>query len=291
MTQIKSKLLFFVLCLVILLSCTSCKDKIKTKTETFHDMTFTHDTTWKVEKKGINQDEYSLQKDDVNIDFHYKNSSTFINPDSEFDTNISLIQDFDNFKILTPSHLVKEKDNNYYECTYQFGVEDYITCITQWCFAKDYEAYQIIYTGEISSYKKYLDDARDILSSVKIASSNITHSSEALKKLVGEYDGSESGYLIIHDDYTYEWYQDASFDKNNVHSGTLKCDTQVKGLEIEEGKGYYLALIPDKFIINGKEGENKARQLDFGLVFNTDNKSIRFINMSNKDVYKFVKKK
>lgn len=278
-------LIFFTLTMT-----TACNIQNKEKKETFHTLTILHNSSWEFESDDTSTRSCKLRKDDAMIEVDYKEAAIFSNPYDEFNRTTSFVKDFSNFKIITKPHHVTENDSDYYECVYQFGVQDSLNYISQWFIRDEYISYEITYSGHKESYDKYLEEAKHILTKMSIESKKEVSADVALDVVKGEYDGEESGYLILKDDFTYEWYKDSSLDKSNVHTGSFKCDNKVKALDVKEDEGYYLAITPEQFIQNSEKVDSAANQLNFGLIFNTDN-SVRFIDLNTNKLYKFKKLK
>lgn len=178
---------------------------------------------------------------------------------------------------------------------YEFGYsyKDGITIrkVYQRYYGKYYNAASISYSSTEGNYKSGYDEAMKMMSEVKITDvTNDVNEAKAHEFLVGEWDLAASGYLVIKDDSTYEWYKDSTKDKNNMHYGTFGCDIENATLELKEGDGVYLVLFPEVLTINGVAEEPTSYKSDYIISFDKKgSEGYQMVNMSSYKLYTMIK--
>lgn len=187
---------------------------------------------------------------------------------------------------------VNVNDDVWYECSYKTGQGDDAQYSLQRTYGNKYSAYTFTYTGLKEDFEAYKSNAMTILDSCIMNVPDITAGEkEAKKELIGELDAGQYGYLELKEDGTYYWYSSSSKTMDNVHYGTYSCDNKIKSIDVKEGKnGYYLALFPSKYFVNGEEKDMGAYKIDFAISKNASkNADYQGINLTNYTIYDFVR--
>jgi hypothetical protein len=119
---------------------------------------------------------------------------------------------------------------------------------------------------------------------------NDANEAKAHSFLVGEWDVADSGYLVLKEDGTYEWYKDSSKDKGNMHYGTYGCDIENAVMSLKVGDGIYLALFPDGLTVNGSPEEMTTYKMDYIISFDQkEEEGYQMVNMSSYTLYTLTK--
>ncbi len=83
--------------------------------------------------------------------------------------------------------------------------------------ARDYEVYAKVYTAPEDAFYKDFAEANDILEGSYFDNTQLeADMAEAKRKLVGEWDCGDQGYLVFREDDTVSFYQDDSKDEDFV---------------------------------------------------------------------------
>ncbi|SES70860.1 hypothetical protein [[Clostridium] polysaccharolyticum] len=194
-------------------------------------------------------------------------------------------------KIIKDMKEIKVNGDIWYECSYQTGSGDDTQYYIQRTYGKNYYAYSISYMGVGDDFEAFKSNALTILDSCILDVPDNKGEQEAKKELIGELDAGSKGYLELRKDGTYYWYSDSSKSMDNVHYGTYACDNKIKAMNIAEGKnGYYLALFPSKYFVNGEESDMAAYKIEFAFSkAASKGADYQAINLLNYSVYDFVR--
>lgn len=202
----------------------------------------------------------------------------------------------ESFKVFLQPTKIDVKGNSWYEHGYELDDGTTNHKIYQRFYGEYYSAINIRYISNPENYDKNLQAAKELMSTVEIdLLSNKENEDKAKESLVGEWDLSNNGYLILNQDGTYEWYQDSSKDKNNYHFGTYGCDIESKELaffSFEEGEGFYLVLFLEDLIVNGETGGQMGYKSDFLISFDDiESDDYQMINLSSYRMYPMTRVK
>lgn len=194
-------------------------------------------------------------------------------------------------KMIQDMKKIKVNGDIWYECVYKTGKGDKTQYSLQRTYAKNYYAYTVTYTGLKDDFEAYKSNAMTILDSCIMSVPENSGEKEAKKELIGELDAGKYGYLELKNDGTYYWYSNSSKAMDNVHYGTYACDNKIKAMNVAEGKkGYYLALFPTKYFVNGEETDMGTYKIDLAISKETTSDAdYQGINLNNYTVYDFVR--
>lgn len=179
----------------------------------------------------------------------------------------------------------------WYEYGYSFIEGSYIRKVYSRFYGKYYNAASFSFSAPASSYDTGLTEALKIMSDTKMTDvTNEAKESEAKEFLVGEWEVKNSGYLVLKDDGTYEWYKDRSMDKNNMHHGTYGCDVENATLELKRGDGVYLVLFPEELTIDGTSEASSTPKIDYIISFDMQGlEGYQMVNMASYKLYTLIK--
>lgn len=222
--------------------------------------------------------------------------TTYQHPLEMIDVFETLRINNESFKVFLQPTQIDVKGSTWYEHGYELvdGTTNYK--VYQRFYGKYYNAINIKYVSNTENFDKSLQAAKELMSDVEIdLLSNEKNEDKAKKSLVGEWDLSNSGYLILNQNNTYEWYQDSSKDKNNYHFGTYGCDIESEDLaffSFEEGEGFYLVLFLEDLLINGESGRQMGHKSDFLIKFDDiESDDYQMINMNSYKSYSMTRVK
>ena len=134
-------------------------------------------------------------------------------------------------------------------------------------------------------------EALKVLNSIVM---NVPDNAEAEAKarefLVGEWDLGDSGYLVLNDDGTYEWYMMSDKDEKNMHRGVYGCDVENQSLGFSEGEGIYLVLFPEVLYVDGEQQTTSNAKYDYGISLQQqEDGSYQMMNVSTFVIYSMMK--
>lgn len=243
----------------------------------------------------VNKDQNApLEFSDTNGDLitvNVSQESTYQNPMdmiSFYETMVSTNKDY---KVLKDPTKIKVNGTTWYEFGYSYNDGTTNRKVYQRFYGKYYNAASISFTSTAKNYDTGYADALKMMSAIKTKEvSNETNEAKAHKFLVGEWDLGNSGYLVLHDDGTYEWYKDKTKDKKNMHDGTYGCDVQNTAMSLKEGDGIYLVLFPEKLIVDGTKEESTTYKSDYIIAFGTKTTDgYQMVNMKTYALYTMKK--
>lgn len=197
---------------------------------------------------------------------------------------------YDDLKMIEEMKKVNVNGDTWYQCIYQTGSGDHIQYSLQRTFGNKYNAYTFTYTGLKDDFEAFKSNAMTVLDScIMTVPETTSGETEAKNELVGELDAGQYGYLELKKDGTYYWYSNSSKKMDNVHYGTYLCDNKITSIELPEGRGgFYLALFPSKYFVNGEETDMGSYKIDFAISKNSTGKGdYQAVNMTNSTVYDF----
>ena len=195
------------------------------------------------------------------------------------------------FMVFKEPAKIEVNGTTWYEYGYSFIEGSYIRKVYSRFYGKYYNAASISFSAPDSSYETGLTEALKIMSDVKMTDvTNEAKEAEAHEFLVGEWEVKNSGYLVLKDDGTYEWYKDSTMDKNNMHRGTYGCDVENATLELKRGDGVYLVLFPEELIIDGNSEGSSTPKIDYIISFNMHGlEGYQMVNMASYNLYTVIK--
>jgi hypothetical protein len=205
-----------------------------------------------------------------------------------FETMVSTKEDFEVF--LKPTK-IDVNGTSWYEYGYSFKEGNTVQKVYQRYYGKYYNAASISFSSTDKNYEAGYKEALKIMSDIKATDvPNDVNEAKAHEFLVGEWDVADSGYLVLKEDGTYEWYKDAAKDKNNMHYGTYGCDIENAVMSLKEGDGIYLALFPDGLNVNGSKEEMTTYKMDYIISFEkNEEEGYQMVNMSSYALYTLTK--
>ena len=161
---------------------------------------------------------------------------------------------------------VEVQGKTWYEWIYQYEENGTKIISLNRFFGENYYAYVLTYVAEEDAYESGKNEALKVMTSVLVEVDDNSAAEEQAKEfLAGEWDLGESGYLVLHDDFTYEWYMDSSKDESNMHKGAYSGDISNDTFGFGEGEGIYLVLFPEVLYINGEAGQTSNAKYDYGV--------------------------
>lgn len=205
-----------------------------------------------------------------------------------FETMVSTKEDFEIF--LEPAK-IDVNGTSWYEYGYSYKEGSTIHKVYQRYYGRYYNAASISYSSTDKNYEAGFKEAQKIMSDIKATDvTNDVNEAKAHEFLVGEWDVADSGYLVLKEDGTYEWYKDAAKDKSNMHYGTYGCDIENAVMSLKEGDGIYLALFPEGLNVNGSEQEMTTYKIDYIISFEkNEEEGYPMVNMSSYALYTLTK--
>lgn len=173
---------------------------------------------------------------------------------------------YSNFEEVEEPTAVSVQGEEWYEWVYKYEENGVETVALQRFYGKNYYAYTMSYIAEEKSYEANKNEALKVMNSVAM---NVPDNAEAEEKakefLVGEWDLGDSGYLVMNQDGTYNWYMDSSKDEKNMHKGVYYGDVTNETVGFKEGEGIYFVLFPEVLYVDGKEGKTSAAKYDYAV--------------------------
>ncbi len=200
---------------------------------------------------------------------------------------------YEGFTELEAPTPVTVQGEEWYEWIYRYEEDGVSTIALQRFYSKNYYAYTMSYIVEEKNYEANRNEALKVMNSaVMSVPDNAENEQKAAEFLVGEWDLGESGWLVLHDDFTYEWYQDGSKDEKNMHKGTYSGDVANETFGFTEGEGVYLVLFPEVLYADGKEGRTANAKYDYAISLEQQpDGTYQMINASTFAMYSMTRKK
>lgn len=171
-----------------------------------------------------------------------------------------------NFEEVEEPTAVSVQGEEWYEWVYKYEENGVETVALQRFYGKNYYAYTMSYIAEKKSYEANRNEALKVMNSVAMSVPDNAEAEEKAKEfLVGEWDLGDSGYLVMNEDGTYNWYMDSSKDEKNMHKGIYCGDVTNETVGFKEGEGIYFVLFPEVLYVDGKEGKTSAAKYDYAV--------------------------
>lgn len=195
------------------------------------------------------------------------------------------------FQVLLEPTKIEVNGTTWYEYGFSFIEGSGIKKVYQRFYGKNYNAASISFTSTDKNYEAGLEEAMKIISDVKMTDvSNEANEAEARLFLVGEWEVKNSGYLVLKDDGTYEWYKDVTKDKANMHHGTYGCDVENATMQLNKGDGVYLVLFPEELIRDGSSEAPPVSKMDYIISFDMQGaEGYQMVNMASYKLYTLIK--
>ncbi len=203
-----------------------------------------------------------------------------------------MISTTNGFYVFQQPTRIEVNGTSWYEYGYGFIDDSEVYKVYQRYYGKNYNAASISFTSTSKNYEAGIEEALKIMSDVKMTDViNENNEKEAREYLVGTWEVKNSGYLVLKDDSTYEWYKDRSMDKSNMHHGTYGCDVENVKMELKRGDGVYLVLFPEEIIIEGTAEVSSTPKMDYIISFHKEEGSegYQMVNMSSYRLYTVIK--
>lgn len=259
------------------------------------DLKFYYNNKWTYDEEQSKDASLAFTRGNTLIGVICSQENTFQLPEDMMKRSLDMLkQQSEEFKLLEEMKKIDVNGDTWYQCTYKTGTGEDAQYALQRTYGKGYYAYTVTYTGLKEDFEAYKSNAMTILDSCLMSvPDDPTGEKEAKKELIGELDAGKYGYLELKEDGTYYWYGDSSKAMDNVHYGTYACDNKIKAINIEKGhNGYYLALFPSKYFVNGVETDMGTYKIDLAVSKTTQKKSdYQAINLSNYTIYDFTRVK
>jgi len=235
-----------------------------------------------------------LEFSDVNdnlVNVYVSQESTYQHPLELIMLLETMISTYDQYKVFLVPTEITVNGTTWYEYGYSYKDGTTIRKVYQRYYGKYYIAASISYTSTEAHFEAGYKEALKMMSAVKITDvSNDVNEAKAHEFLVGEWDLADSGYLVIYDDSTYEWYKDSTKDQNNMHHGTFGCDVENATMDLKVGDGLYLVLFPEGFLLDGVAQEATSYKSNYIISFdNKGSEGYQMVNMSSYSLYTMIK--
>lgn len=195
------------------------------------------------------------------------------------------------YQELSEPKKIEVNDSSWYEWSCQYEENGQVMKSLQRFFAENYYAYTMVYVADNREFDKKQQEALKAMNSVVMTVPGNEESEEEAKKfLVGEWNMSGAGYLVIREDGTYTWYMDSDQKEDNMHTGTYGCDIENESLGFSKGEGIYLVLFPERLTMEGKEGVTANAKYDYGISLDQQSDgTYQMLNISTFSMYQLVK--
>ncbi|MHB8127870.1 MAG: hypothetical protein ACYDEX_02615 [Mobilitalea sp.] len=225
------------------------------------------------------------------VNVYVSQESTYQHPLEMIMLFETMISTYDQYKVFVEPAETTVNGTTWYEYGYSYKDGSTIRKVYQRYYGKYYIAASISYSSTEANFEASYKEAMQMMSAVKITDvPNDVNEAKAHEFLVGEWDLADSGYLVIYDDRTYEWYKDSAKDKNNMHHGTYGCDVENATMELKEGDGLYLVLFPEGFLLDGVAQETTSYKSDYIISFDQKGaEGYQMVNMSSYSLYTMIK--
>ncbi len=126
-----------------------------------------------------------------------------------------------------------------------------------WIHSTGYEIYNISYAANKEEFYDNLKSAEEIVATAVIAVDEEANA-KAKKKLIGEWDGGNSGYYVFNEDDTLLIYRESAKDKNNVFYATYVATDKIATYAAGYVEGVSVVTTITKVVIDGKEETNSV---------------------------------
>lgn len=283
---------FFILSVLLLL--TSCSNKKEDlRPASIGNLAFNYDAN--VWNHNENSDEDApLEFSDANgniVSVYVSQESTYQHPLDMIRFLETMISTYDEYEVFLEPSETTVNGTTWYEYGYNYNDGTTIRKVYQRFYGKFYNAASISYTSTEKNFETGYDEALKMLSGfITTDVTNDVNEAKAHEFLVGEWEVVDSGYLVLYDDGTYEWYKDKTKDKSNMHYGTYGCDVENAAMSLNEGDGIYLVLFPEGLIINGAAEETTSYKSDYIISFDKNGtEGYQMVNISSYVLYTLIK--
>ncbi len=225
------------------------------------------------------------------LTFSVSQETTYQHPLDMINFLEEMISSTEGFQVFKEPTEIKVNGTSWYEYGYSYKDGSEIKKVYQRYYGKYYNAASISFTSTDKNYEAGLAEALKIMSDVKMTDvSNEANEAEAREFLVGEWEVKNSGYLVLKDDSTYEWYKDRSMDKSNMHHGSYGCDVENTNMELKRGDGVYLVLFPEELIVDGAVQPASAPKMDYIISFDMQGtEGYQMVNMASYRLYTLIR--
>lgn len=277
-----------VISLIFLLTACS-KDK---ESVNVGNLSFRYDTNvWEhVEGSGENSPLEFIDDSGNTISINVSQESTYQHPLMMISFVESVVSSSDDFEVYLEPNEIRVNNTTWYEYGYLYndGPETYK--VYQRFYGKYYNAASISYTSPLDDFDSTFEEAETLMSDIVVIEvDNKENEDKAKEFLVGEWDLSSAGYLVFHEDGSYEWYSNRTKDENNKHYGTYGCDIENAAMSLKEGDGIYLVLFPEGLIIDGNPDGSLTSKSDYIINFEKDELGgYPMINITSFSLYSLI---
>lgn len=257
--------------ITLILTLTACKKD--TQSVNVGNLSFRYDTNvWEhIEKTADNAPLEFKNKSGNIISINVSQESTYQHPSMMISFIENIVSSGDDFEVFLEPNEVKVNGTTWYEYGYLYNDGSTINKIYQRFYGKYYNAASISYTSTIDNYDSGYDEAIKLMSDIVVVEvSNEENEAKAKEFLVGEWDLSSAGYLVLNEDGTYIWYSSRSKKEDNKHYGSYGCDIENESMSLNEGDGVYLVLFPEGLVIDGEADTWGTSKSDYVISFEKD---------------------
>lgn len=257
------------------------------------DLVLYYNNKWTYDDSKSENASLAFTRGDTLIGVVCSKETTYQLPQDMMKKSLDMVKEqYEDFKMIEEAKKIEVNGDTWYECSYVTGTGKDATYNVQRCYGKNYYGYTVTYTGLENDFDDFKSNAMTIMNSCVMSVPDNTEGEEAAKKeLAGELDAGKNGYLELNEDGTYYWYSSSDKAMDNVHYGTYACDNQISAINMDKGhNGFYLALFPEKYFVNGEETDMGTYQINFAISKTTDNGAdYQGINLANYNIYDFTR--
>lgn len=245
---------------------------------------------WEITKNVANAPLEFTDKNNNKLSLNVSQESTYQHPMAMISFIESIISDSDSFQVFVEPNELTINDSKWCEYGYLYKEGSTTYKVYQRYYGKYYNAASITYTSTLDLYDSGYDEAIKFMSNIEVEEvSNEENEVKAKKFLVGEWDLNGSGYLVLSEDGTYEWFSDGTKDENNRHYGTYGCDVENASMEMVEGDAIYLVLFPEVLVVKGENAESLQYKADYIISLEEESEGYQMVNISSYSLFTITK--
>lgn len=161
----------------------------------------------------------------------------------------------------------------------------------QYFLIDDYDQYSVSYVTYDTEYLDMLNEAIDIINTVKLdTTQKKLDEEEAKKELVGEWDCGKTGYFVFNEDGTYYFYKDSSKSMDNVIIGKYSATNKIKTYASGYTEGIYILCDIEKGIMNKETYIKPNNKIDYAFIPSEEGK-YKCKNLVNYSTFEAIKVK
>lgn len=245
----------------------------------------------KVEGTGENSPLDFINKAGNTISINVSQESTYQHPLMMISFVEEIVSSSDDFEVYLEPNEIMINNTSWYEYGYHYKDGSTVYKVYQRFYGKYYNAASISFTSTLDNFDSGFKEAEKFMADIVVEEiDNIEKEEKAKEFLVGEWDLSSAGYLVLNEDGTYAWYSNSSKDENNKHYGSYGCDIENATMSLNEGDGVYLVLFPEGLVIDGNADSGLTSKSDYIISFEKDSAGgYPMVNITSFTMYSLIK--